>query len=122
MLFKKEIQEIDDVIVALEKGRKVLCRIGGKLDDIHEDTKDMLVRAEMDLATIRGDNRSHPIVNVRTIIAYDLRTRGYMLKDIAIYMNKNHTSIMHYINRYDDMMIYDDFNRLAKWIRYEKKI
>ena len=50
----------------------------------------------------------------RMIIAYHLRTMGWTIYNIAYMLNRDHSTIMYYLKKYDDEYRFnEDFRNLA---------
>lgn len=59
-------------------------------------------------------SRKESLVYKRFIFWNYLRKMGMTLDDIGKLFNRLHSSIIYGIRKYDDLIMYDDFNRLAK--------
>jgi hypothetical protein len=59
-------------------------------------------------------SRKESLVYKRFIFWNYLRKMGMTLDDIGKLFNRLHSSIIYGIRKYDDLIIYDDFKRLAK--------
>lgn len=51
--------------------------------------------------------RKHRFAFVRMIVSKLMRDERYSLNDIGRLLNKDHTTILYYLGRYDDMYKYD---------------
>lgn len=60
------------------------------------------------LDDIKSKNRKAEICDLRKIISKELREDGLTYKEIAFYINKNHSTVINCINQYDQKMSYDD--------------
>lgn len=54
-----------------------------------------------------GKCRKAEIVYARIALAKILRNQGYKFVEIASMLNVNHSSVIHYINTFDDRVKYD---------------
>jgi len=59
-------------------------------------------------------SRKESLVYKRFIFWNYLRKMGMTLEDIGKLFNRLHSSIIYGIRKYDDLIMYDDFKRLAK--------
>jgi hypothetical protein len=59
-------------------------------------------------------SRKESLVYKRFIFWNYLRKMGMTLDDIGKLFNRLHSSIIYGIRKYDDLIMYDDFKRLAK--------
>jgi chromosomal replication initiator protein len=63
---------------------------------------------------IEQGSRRHRITFARMILVYYMRKEFWSLNEIGKKMQKDHTTILYYLNRYKDLYKYDkDFKRLA---------
>ena len=53
---------------------------------------------------ILNGEKTGEIVAIRVFIAKVLRAKGYKLTDVAVIMHKHHTSIIHYLEVYENMI------------------
>lgn len=50
----------------------------------------------------------------RMIVAYHLRTQGWVYEDIAYMLNRDHSTVIYYLKKYDDEYRYNaEFRNLA---------
>lgn len=70
---------------------------------------------------LMSDNRSAVYVEGRLLISYSLMKKGLDMEDIALALNRNRTTIYHYLQEVDNRMKYDSVFK-NKMRLYEKII
>lgn len=58
---------------------------------------DICTREGVTIRSLRGERSDAHIVRVRKEIALALRNRGCRLTEIAVHLNRHHTTVMHYL-------------------------
>lgn len=68
---------------------------------------DILSVFDITIEDIRSRKRNSEISDIRKIVAYELRTEGLFLKEIASILNKDHSSIIASIKQYSYRLQFD---------------
>ena len=61
--------------------------------------------------------RTQKLFYARMVVAYHLRMQGWIYEDIAYILNRNHSTIVYYIKKYNDEYQYnEEFRNFAEEI------
>jgi len=52
------------------------------------------------------DERTRENTDIRTLVATEMRSEGFTLEEIGIYMRRNHSTVTHYTKMLEDAMKY----------------
>lgn len=68
---------------------------------------DILSVFGISLNDIKSESRKAEICDIRKIISYELREEGLTFKEIALFINKDHSTVINNIKQYDERMNFD---------------
>lgn len=87
---------------------------------INDQLSSYLQPLSVTVEELRSSVRKREIVNARIIISHDLRMKhNKTLMGIATILNKDHASIIYYLEKYEHLMEFDrDFRELVSNIKF----
>lgn len=68
---------------------------------------DILSVLDININDIRSTNRNSDICDARKILAKELKSEGLTFKEIAVIMNKDHSTVMIQVKQYDERLLFD---------------
>lgn len=70
-----------------------------------------LAISELEVRQIRSPRRDARLVDLRMIVAQEMRAAGFTLKEIGRCLNRDHTTIINLLRRYENNVTPGDKNR-----------
>lgn len=100
--FREEIGYYPTVVINEEiVNRDFLYRL--PLNVLEKQFDDFLPTLYGSTVTISCKKRIRPIVEIRCYFSFIARTMGYGLAEIARYMKKDHTTVMHHVKTFNSL-------------------
>ncbi|MEG0760790.1 helix-turn-helix domain-containing protein [Chryseobacterium sp.] len=69
--------------------------------------QDILTEFNISMAAIRSTTRKGLLPDLRKIISYELRSQGYTYMQIGAMLNKDHSTVVFYVNEYMNLLRFD---------------
>lgn len=84
-----------------------------RLLSIQQLIKEALRVAGVEKVGFLSDTRKRPMTDIRCIVCYEARIRGYSLHEIATTIKRDHSTVLYYLNRYEGYKMDEKFDKLA---------